>query len=409
MLVTLFCALGLVAGLTVYVAGRQSLDNAAQTQARQTELAAAMLEQFWDNAKYGRMSTVGQASYLNFQFNQCCGKGFALLQDEKIMENLTGYEIVDTKPLGEPREGTVSDYRIQRLNGKYLLMQQIQVSVLDNGRLLALQDITGVYLEIRRLGGWILGINGIVFLLSGLFIFRMMRKTVRQMEELQEVSGRQELLLGALAHEMKTPLTSIIGYSDSLRRVKLSEDQQERALLHINREGRRLESLSAKMLQMLGLYNNQSIKMELCSVGKLLSQVVETASETAQRHGVFLKTEYEEFQIKMDVELMESLLLNLTDNAVHASPPGAVVVLRGIQKDGVKLLQVEDAGSGIPEQEIHRVTEAFYRIDKSRSKKNGGVGLGLALCKKIANLHHGELQIESEAGKGTVVTVSFHG
>ena len=115
------------------------------------------------------------------------------------------------------------------------------------------------------------------------------------MEKLQEVAGKQEMLMGALAHEMKTPLTSIIGYSDTLRHVKLNDEQKDRALEHISREGKRLEKLSGKMLQMLGLHQNDSIKMESHSIGELLEHVVQLEAEQAAQRQIQLQTEYEDF------------------------------------------------------------------------------------------------------------------
>ena len=103
------------------------------------------------------------------------------------------------------------------------------------------------------------------------------------MEKLQEVAEKQELLMGALSHEMRTPLTSIIGYSDTLRHVKLKDEQKDRALEHINREGKRLEALSGKMLQLLGLYQNHTIQMEMTPAGDLLNHVIDMEKEQAEK------------------------------------------------------------------------------------------------------------------------------
>lgn len=407
MLVTLLCSLALVGGLTIFLTGRRSLENAAQTYGRQTELAAAMMAQFWDHGKYERMTEVGKRSYLKFQFQQCCGDGFAILQDGNVLENLTGYEIINIDAMALPEDADVIDYRIQRLNGSYLMLQQTELAVLENGLLFSVRDITEIFTEIRQLALGLLGINAGIFLLAGLFIYRMMRRTVRAMEELQEVAGKQELLLGALAHEMKTPLTSMIGYSDSLLHVKLESEQKRRALEHINREGRRLEALSGKLLQMMGLYRNEAIRMESHWVEEVLRRVEAVEYEHAEEKGIHFRTEYENFSLKMDPELMESLLLNLVDNAIHACEKGDSVVLRALDRNGKKMFQVEDQGCGIPESEVQKVTEAFYMVDKSRSRKNGGAGLGLAICRKIIELHGGTFTIQSREGKGTIVTVQF--
>ena len=107
----------------------------------------------------------------------------------------------------------------------------------------------------------------------------------------------------------------------------------------------------------------------------------------------------------MDADLMESLLVNLLDIAVKASKPGSEIELKAWDNT----ILVRDHGKGIPEEEISRVTEAFYMVDKSRSKKAGGIGLGLAICQRIAQIHGARLSIESTLGEGTSVYVIFEG
>lgn len=107
----------------------------------------------------------------------------------------------------------------------------------------------------------------------------------------------------------------------------------------------------------------------------------------------------------MDIDLMESLLVNLIDNAIKASRPGDTIDVLAMNHK----ITVRDWGKGIPPEEIPKITEAFYMVDKSRSKKAGGIGLGLALCKQIAALHHGHLEIESWLDDGTSISVVFDG
>ena len=106
---------------------------------------------------------------------------------------------------------------------------------------------------------------------------------------------------------------------------------------------------------------------------------------------------------KVDRDLFESLLVNLIDNSARASKEGDTIYLIG---EGNRII-VKDQGCGIPEDEIGRVTEAFYMVDKARSRKEGGCGLGLALCARIAMLHGARLTIESKLGEGTQIAVVF--
>ncbi|MDD3794933.1 MAG: HAMP domain-containing sensor histidine kinase [Lachnospiraceae bacterium] len=432
MLVTLLLSMLLTGGMTLYATGRRNLASTAQNYGKQMQVSAALLEQFWDSAKYGQMSETGKASYRNFQFRQCCGRGYILLSGKETLENLTDYEIDNLEDLHLEEEQKASagsletekagsssglnletakkyDYQIQHLNQKDLMLQRIYLTQPEQWILLSVQDITDIMKEMRTQVLWYAGSCVLIFCVAGCFIYFMMRRYMKRMEELQEVSRKQEQLMGALAHEMKTPMASIIGFSDSLMRVHLGEGQKLRALKHINREGKRLEGLSAKMLQLLGLYENDAIKMKIYPVTELVQRVMEIQQEKAENQGIRLVCRCEKFRFQMDIDLMENLLINLLDNAIQASSPGASVQLRIFQEDQKCIFEVKDSGVGIPESEIPKVTEAFYMADKSRSRKNGGAGLGLSICRQIVRLHGGCLHISSEEGVGTSVRAEFPG
>ena len=108
-----------------------------------------------------------------------------------------------------------------------------------------------------------------------------------------------------------------------------------------------------------------------------------------------------------DADLLLDLFYNLVQNAVKASAPGAPIAIACTQQGGGVTVSVTDCGCGIPPQEIPRVTEPFYMVDKSRARKQGGSGLGLALCQRIAAAHGGTLEIESRQGQGTAVRVTL--
>ena len=105
----------------------------------------------------------------------------------------------------------------------------------------------------------------------------------------------------------------------------------------------------------------------------------------------------------MDLDLMTDVVINLIDNAVKASEPGSSIWLRASGHQ----IEVRDSGSGIPEEELNKILEPFYMVDKSRSRKKGGAGLGLALVQLIVERHHGNMQIESHVGEGTRMIIQF--
>ena len=210
MLVTLLCALIPVGTLSLYITGKRSLNNAAETYGRQLENGKILLEQFWDNSKYEQMSETGKQAYMGFQFRRCCGEGMALIdrKSNAVIENLTDYKVVGLENLGLKDEGDPYAYKIQKLGQKYLLLQMESLSRPEGYEVLSVREVTGLFAELRQTAVCFLGIYLAVFLIAGLFIYMMMRRTVEQMEKLQEVAEKQELLMGALSHEMRTPLTS---------------------------------------------------------------------------------------------------------------------------------------------------------------------------------------------------------
>ena len=219
--------------------------------------------------------------------------------------------------------------------------------------------------------------------------------------ELEDTAQRRQLFIGGLTHEFKTPITSLMIHTDTLLFADLSEEETRQSLLHINKQCRWLERLTKKLLHLITL--GEDIKIRTEPVPALLSDVAQSISETLSERGTPLAMECETEILCMDADLIKSLLINLIDNASKASQAGQTVTLRAY----ANTLEVSDNGRGIPEKEIASITDAFYMVNRSRSKKHGGSGLGLALVKQIADAHKAELCIESTAGGGTTVRVLF--
>ncbi|MCI7641369.1 MAG: HAMP domain-containing histidine kinase [Subdoligranulum variabile] len=215
---------------------------------------------------------------------------------------------------------------------------------------------------------------------------------------LQADVRQREDFMGAFAHELKTPMTSIIGYADMLRTIQASPAEQYEAAGAIYHEGRRLEALSGKLLALLGL-GEETITLQPTALAALWPRL------QAACPGVPLQLPACDAAVQADADLLLDLLCNLVGNAVKASKPGQPVEVRAADNGDTVTLTVADHGCGIPQSEISRVTEPFYMVDKSRARKQGGSGLGLALCKRIAEVHGSDLHIESTPGEGTRVSV----
>ena len=181
--------------------------------------------------------------------------------------------------------------------------------------------------------------------------FNRMADTVEhQIRQLEDAAQRERDFTASFAHEIKTPLTSVIGYADTLRsRVSLAEK------------------------------------------------------------GLTIQVTAEPALLQVEPTLLHTLFYNLLDNARKASPPGSTLELLGQAASIGYRVQVRDHGRGIPPEAIARLTEPFYMVDKSRSRAEGGAGLGLALCRRIAQVHGGTLSFESQEGEGTTVTVEIGG
>ena len=225
---------------------------------------------------------------------------------------------------------------------------------------------------------------------------------------LEEDMQRQEQFMGAFAHELKTPMTSIIGYADFLRRGSLDDHTRMMAANYIFSEGQRLEKLSFQLLELL-LLENDSIAMRQVSLQSLLKSVEVSLLPLMKKRNVNLICRGDSGLAVMEPDLVKSLLYNLIDNASKAMERGGVIAVKGTVVEGGCRIQVVDNGRGMAKEELDKITEAFYRVDKSRSRQQGGAGLGLTLCREIVRLHNGNMHFYSVPGTGTRVTVILRG
>ena len=236
----------------------------------------------------------------------------------------------------------------------------------------------------------------------------MANRIQRQVRELRDAKRRQEDFIGSFAHEIKTPLTSIIGYADLLRSRPLTAEQVQENAVYIFSEGQRLEALSRKLMDMIVL-DRQDFPLRPMPMDAFLRRVGGALRPALEAQGIQITVRARAAKIPLEPDLMETVVLNLLDNARKAMDGGGSILLEGMAEEGGYRIQVTDNGKGIPPQELGRVTEAFYMVDKSRARAQGGAGLGLALCCRIVDLHGGTLDIQSEPERGTQVTIHLKG
>lgn len=234
----------------------------------------------------------------------------------------------------------------------------------------------------------------------------MADKLVKQMKEKELEAKQKEDFTAAFAHELKTPLTSIIGYADMLNTIQLSEQEKQEAYFYIYKQGKRLESLSHKLLELVSMEKSPEVGKRI-SMKRIEENIRVVMRPIFMNKHIKGRIVFEKAYIQGDEELFLSLLYNLLDNATKAVEENGFILLKGSCVGNEYEIKIVDNGRGIPKEEISRITEAFYMVDKSRSRKEGGAGIGMALCKQIVELHHGTMQIDSKLEEGTVIRLHF--
>lgn len=232
----------------------------------------------------------------------------------------------------------------------------------------------------------------------------------KQLEEniiqLEENAHKQEEFTAAFSHELKTPLTSIIGYADMLRSMEMSKEDTFMSANYIFSQGKRLERLSLKLLELLYI-DKQEIIFQKINAQIFSTQIQTMTEKLLQTKGIDLSVNVENGTFYGEPDLLLSLFSNLIDNARKAANEHGKIILEGIKTDFGYSFYLKDNGRGMPHEEIHKITEPFYMIDKSRARKEGGAGIGMTLCKKIIKLHNADWNIQSTLGVGTQITISF--
>ena len=233
---------------------------------------------------------------------------------------------------------------------------------------------------------------------------QMARQVEEKIAELSDAARQKEDFTANFAHEMKTPLTSVIGYADMLYQRDLPREEVKHAAEYIMNEGMRLEALALKLMDLFVL-DKQEFFLEQMPVREIFENLQQGIAPMCEKFGVALHMEMGEGSIWADFDLFKTMMLNLADNALKAGSRD--LWIRGEQRGGQVWIEVRDNGKGIPKKELGRITEAFYMVDKSRSRQQHGAGLGLALVSKILEAHGAKMEIESDGETGTRVCIRF--
>lgn len=222
--------------------------------------------------------------------------------------------------------------------------------------------------------------------------------------ELNDLLVRKDQFVSDFTHEIKTPLTSIIGYADLLRSRGVSRQTQIMAASYIFSEGKRLESMSMKLFDLL--YNkNHKIEMSTFSSSRLADDIQLSVTPSLEKKSISLVVDFESRNLLGDIELLKSAIINLIDNARKASDENSTIYFTGKHTDEGFAVSVKDHGVGIAKEHLSHICDEFYMVDKSRSRQEGGAGLGLSLAALVFSCHDAKFDIQSTLGVGTTITI----
>lgn len=239
--------------------------------------------------------------------------------------------------------------------------------------------------------------------------FNIMTDVIQnKVETLEKNSEEKQRFIDNLSHELRTPLTSIIGYADLLRSTKYDEVIFIKGLNHIFNDGKRLEKISTKLMALTQL-RGHNIKMKEENIKPILMDVKEVFKFKLEEKNVRLIISGQDIRLKVEKDLIGILINNVIDNALKASGIGSNIYINLNKDDNDNaVISVIDQGIGMSEDNLKKVMEPFYMVDKSRTRANNGAGLGLSICKEIAEIHNAELKIQSQLNKGTCISIVFY-
>lgn len=227
-----------------------------------------------------------------------------------------------------------------------------------------------------------------------------------QMKELIQAADKKQQFIDNFAHELRTPLTAIYGYAEYIQKASVSEEEKLSAVNYIMSESRRMQTMAYQLLELANLKNDQLVWDKL-NLSELFQTVLHTLHNKIVEKNLKVEVICKLETISGDACLLESLLINLIDNAIKACEVGGHIILRAVKEGGEKTIYIQDNGKGMTPEVLKHAMEPFYRGEKSRNRMDGGAGLGLAICSQIALSHNAKLEFMSQPGDGTTVKLNF--
>jgi len=225
-------------------------------------------------------------------------------------------------------------------------------------------------------------------------------------EKLGEMEEMRQEFISNVSHEIQSPLTSISGFAHTLKNEQLSPEEREHYLNIIETESNRLSKLSENLLKLTSLESeHQPLEQKSYRLDYQLRRIILAHEPQWTEKELMMDISLHNLTIMADEGMMEQVWINLLHNSIKFTPAGGTITMEAYSKDGNSIVKIKDTGIGIEPDALMHIFERFYKADKSRNRSIGGNGLGLSIVKKIIDLHKGEIRVQSEAGKGTEITV----
>lgn len=253
----------------------------------------------------------------------------------------------------------------------------------------------------------LLMINGMILIVSSVAGYFLAGKTLQPIEEAME---EQKRFVADASHELRTPLTALkTSIEVALRDRKITTKQAKKMLKENLEEVDGLQSMTDNLLSLAKYQRvDKNFVLEKISLGKIVERAAKTVRPLAKKKGVALKLKVEDLTFMADRPSLEKMLTIFLDNAVKYTPKGGKVTVSAEKDKKYVLIKVKDTGIGIPKKDLPHIFDRFYQVDKSRAKIDvPGYGLGLALAKRIIEIHKGSVNVSSAVGKGTTFTIKL--
>lgn len=226
---------------------------------------------------------------------------------------------------------------------------------------------------------------------------------------IEREDDEQKTFLATVSHELRTPISYVKGYGEAIQQNYIEGKEREDAMNLIVREAERMERLTNELLELArGVNDNTAIEFYPIALSETVREAVLLLKNQADSKGIQFVTAFDEqIIVEGNEEKLKQIFINIIENAIRYSNNDSNISILTKMMKGNAVIEITDQGIGIPDKDLPHITERFYRVNKARSRADGGSGLGLSIVEQLVKQHNGSLSIQSKVGKGTIVIINI--